>query len=63
VETTHSRAPVYRAELDDVVGIVNLRDLVGAPGRVADHARPALALPESMGCRTRCAGCGPNARS
>jgi putative hemolysin len=49
VETGHSRAPVYRDELDDVLGIVHLRDLVGADGRVADHARPALALPESMG--------------
>jgi CBS domain containing-hemolysin-like protein len=29
VETGHSRAPVYRNDLDDVVGIVHLRDLVG----------------------------------
>jgi putative hemolysin len=49
VETGHSRAPVYRDDLDDVLGSVHLRDLVGVDGRVADHVRPALALPESMG--------------
>jgi putative hemolysin len=49
VESGHSRAPVYRNDLDDVVGIVHLRDLVDAQGRVADHVHPALALPESMG--------------
>jgi putative hemolysin len=49
LETTHGRAPVYRSGLDDVVGVVSLRDLVDASGRVGDHARPALVLPESMG--------------
>jgi putative hemolysin len=49
VETGHSRAPVYRDDLDDVLGSVHLRDLVGVDGRVADHVRPALALPESVG--------------
>jgi putative hemolysin len=49
VTTTHGRAPVYRGDLDEIVGIVTLQDLIDASGRVADHARPALALPESMG--------------
>jgi putative hemolysin len=49
VVTGHSRAPVFRGELDNVVGIAHLRDLVDAGGRVADHLRRALALPESMG--------------
>src|SRR5215218_5109863 len=40
VSTTHGRAPVYRGDLVD---------LVDARGRVADHVRPALALPESIG--------------
>lgn len=45
-----SRAPVARGgDLDDVVGVVHLRDLVDADGPVADHARPASILPESMG--------------
>jgi putative hemolysin len=49
VESGHSRAPIYRGDPDDVLGIVHLRDLVDAEGRVADHARSALPLPESMG--------------
>ena len=49
VTTTHGRAPVCRGDLDDVVGVVTLQDLVDASGRVAEHARPVLALPESMG--------------
>jgi putative hemolysin len=49
VGTTHGRAPVYRGDFDDVLGLVTLQDLVGADGRVADCVRPVLALPESMG--------------
>ena len=49
VGTTHGRAPVYRGDLDDVLGLVALQDLVGAEGRVADCVRPVVALPESMG--------------
>jgi putative hemolysin len=45
----HVRAPVYRGDLDDVAGVANLVDLVEATGRVADHCRPVMALPESMG--------------
>ena len=45
----HVRAPVYRGDLDDVAGVANLVDLVDATGLVADHCRPALALPESLG--------------
>jgi putative hemolysin len=48
VATTHGRAPVYRRDLDDVVGVVHLRDLIDAAGTVAEHVRPALALPESL---------------
>jgi putative hemolysin len=49
VRTTHGRAPVYRNDLDDVLGMITLQDLVGAEGAVADHVRPVAALPESMG--------------
>jgi putative hemolysin len=49
VRTTHGRAPVYRGDLDDVIGLVTLQGLVGADGRAADHVRRVLALPESMG--------------
>jgi putative hemolysin len=49
VATTHGRAPVFRGDLDDVVGIAHLVDLVGATGTVAEQVRAALALPESLG--------------
>jgi putative hemolysin len=49
VTATHVRAPVYRGDLDDVAGIAHLVDLVNASGRIVDHCRPALALPESVG--------------
>jgi putative hemolysin len=50
VEAGHSRAPVHRGgDLDDVVGVVHLRDLVDAHGTVGDHTRPALVLPDSVG--------------
>ena len=45
----HVRAPVYRGDLDDIAGVANLVDLVETTGRVADHCRPATALPESLG--------------
>jgi putative hemolysin len=48
VGTTHGRAPVYRGDLDNVVGVVTLQDLVGAEGPVASRVRPVVALPESM---------------
>ncbi|HYT27181.1 MAG TPA: hemolysin family protein [Actinomycetota bacterium] len=48
VGQTHTRAPVYRDDLDDVLGVVHLPDLVYASGQVGDHARPAVTLPETM---------------
>jgi putative hemolysin len=48
VATTHSRAPVYRRDLDDVVGMVHLRDLINESDTVEAHVRPAFALPESL---------------
>jgi putative hemolysin len=47
VASGHSRAPVARGELDDVLGIASLRELVGATGAVADHIRPAIVHPET----------------
>jgi putative hemolysin len=45
----HSRAPVTRSgHLDDVVGVVNLRDLLTHAGTVADAARPATLFPDSI---------------
>jgi putative hemolysin len=48
VATTHGRAPVYRGDFDQVVGVAHLVDLVGAVGQVGERVRPALALPESL---------------
>jgi putative hemolysin len=47
----HTRAPVVRGpELDNAIGVVHLRDLIGNGGTsmVADHARPPLLLPETL---------------
>jgi hypothetical protein len=47
----HSRAPVVRnGMLDDTVGVIHLRDLVGVPDdRPVDTvARPPMLLPESL---------------
>ncbi|ANI38412.1 hemolysin family protein [Mycolicibacterium vaccae] len=43
------RAPVVPAdELDDATAVVHLRDLLGSEGTVADAARPAVLLPDSL---------------
>lgn len=49
-ECGHTRAPVYRTDLDDVLGTVHLRALIGAQGNVGTHTQPALLLPETLGC-------------
>jgi putative hemolysin len=44
-----TRVPVVGPNgLDDVTGVVHLRDLVGATGTVADHAHPPVFLPETL---------------
>ena len=48
-DSGHSRAPVVRSgDLDDVIGVVHLRDLLGDQPDLADAARPALQLPYSL---------------
>jgi putative hemolysin len=49
VASGHSRAPVYTSTIDDAERLVGVMDLVEQDGTVADHARPVLALPESIG--------------
>ncbi|MFI9640815.1 hemolysin family protein [Micromonospora sp. NPDC051925] len=49
--TGHSRAPVVRhGGLDDAVGVIHLRDLVGVPDDrpVDECARPPMLLPDSL---------------
>jgi putative hemolysin len=49
VESGHSRAPVTGSMgLDEVIGVVHLRDLVAADGAVRDHVFTPLFLPETM---------------
>ncbi|SNY10890.1 hemolysin family protein [Paractinoplanes atraurantiacus] len=49
VASGHSRAPVTGPMgLDDVLGVVHLRDLIDAQGPVRDHLYTALFLPESL---------------
>jgi putative hemolysin len=43
-----SRAPVYTDELDDADRTISVLGLIGRTGTVAEHARSALALPESL---------------
>ena len=45
----HSRAPVYRSDLDDAGSVVHLRDLMDFDGQVGERAYPAVVLPESVG--------------
>jgi CBS domain containing-hemolysin-like protein len=53
----HTRLPVYRGTLDDVVGILHVRDLIRAleEGRDGDpitaHVRPAFFVPEVLAVR------------
>ncbi|WP_306205247.1 hemolysin family protein [Actinoplanes sp. RD1] len=45
----HSRAPVVGpVGLDDVLGVVHLRDLIGAAGPVKEHMFAAVFLPETL---------------
>jgi putative hemolysin len=48
VRSGHSRAPVVTHDLDDVTGVIHIRDLVGGGGTVGERARPALVLPETV---------------
>lgn len=49
VATGHSRAPVHRGDLDDVIGMVHLRSLLAGDGSVGDRAQPVLVMPETVG--------------
>ncbi|WP_086818647.1 hemolysin family protein [Allokutzneria sp. NRRL B-24872] len=45
----HSRAPVVRgSDLDDMIGVVHLRELLSGTGTVAEVARPATVFPDSV---------------
>jgi CBS domain containing-hemolysin-like protein len=54
ISAGHSRMPVYRGTIDDIVGILHVRDLVRAweQGReaatIAGYVRPAFFVPETL---------------
>lgn len=49
VASGHSRAPVVRArDLDEVIGVVHLRDLLVAEATIETAVRPILNLPDSL---------------
>ena len=53
VEAGHSRLPVYRETLDDVIGMVHVKDVLIAsrkkePASLADLLRPVLFVPPSL---------------
>lgn len=47
IETGHSKLPVYRENIDNIVGVVFAYDLFDAPTTLADIVRPAQFVPES----------------
>ncbi|MBN1631079.1 MAG: HlyC/CorC family transporter [Thermoleophilia bacterium] len=50
VASGHTRAPVVGARgLDDLTGLVHMRDLIGATGMTKDKAQPAVVFPETLG--------------
>lgn len=51
IETGFSRLPVYRENVDKIVGVVLAHDLFHAPESLASILRPARAVPESKPSR------------
>jgi putative hemolysin len=48
-DSGHTRAPVVGPDgLDDVIGVVHLRDLLGSEGTAGDAARAPMFLPETL---------------
>ncbi|HEY1179661.1 MAG TPA: hemolysin family protein [Phytomonospora sp.] len=49
LDTGHSRAPVTGpGGIDDILGVVHLRDLISGTGTAADNARECMVVPESL---------------
>lgn len=54
-------SPVVQSHgLDDVVGVVHLRDLLGEHGTAADAASAPMVVPDACGSPTPCGGSGRN---
>lgn len=54
VESGHSRFPIYRESLDNIVGVAHVKDTLRVPSDaretspVTDYMRPALVIPETQ---------------
>lgn len=54
VESGFSRFPVYRQDLDNIIGVAHVKDSLGVPPErratepITHHMRPALVIPESQ---------------
>jgi CBS domain containing-hemolysin-like protein len=54
VKSGHSRFPIYRESLDNIVGVAHVKDTLRVPGEarkssaVTDYMRPALVIPETQ---------------
>lgn len=53
VETTHARLPVSRGDMDDMIGVLLIRELLGPalrgePLNIEAHVRPAPVVPDSI---------------
>jgi CBS domain containing-hemolysin-like protein len=54
IDAAHSRLPVFRETLDDVIGMIHVKDVLSAsrgdePRAIADLLRPVLFVPPSLG--------------
>ena len=59
IEEGFSRIPVYREDLDDILGIINIKDLLKFVGKsidqkesIKDYIREPLLVPETLSCKT-----------
>lgn len=54
IESGHSRFPIYGTDLDDIKGVIHVKDSLRVPASrrdtalLVDHMRPALVIPDSQ---------------
>lgn len=48
VETSFSRLPVYKESIDNIIGYINIKDLLKSPATIKEMLRPVTFVPETM---------------